>query len=203
MQIWPCQRRRKCVKLYIIRFNLMDVGVYITLWLLWTKRQCHKPNQCSVGKTYFQHIEKNWCRHFLTCDFSNFYALQKKTNGIFGIPRKILVRNACYLCKNIDLKICPYLTWPPSSQVKWRDTVKGLSPSIFVSKIAQKTFIAPHVCNFYFIATCCNLTLTSTFLTMPFSLMQYTLWTSAQHFGWVWPLCSQSKRPESPKCENA
>ena len=49
--------------------------------------------------------------------------------------------------------------------------------------MAQKTCVAQHVCDFYFIVTFCDLTLTLTFLSMPFMLMQYPSWTFTQHFG--------------------
>ena len=85
-----------------------------------------KANQCHIGfgiglpqskpivrsESYFWYMAKNLWRHFLTCDFSKFYASQRKTYGIFGILRKFLASIMFFLCKNIVLKIGPYLTWP-------------------------------------------------------------------------------------------
>ena len=38
-------------------------------------------------------------------DVWEFFTSHKKTYEIFGILRKFCVRNMCFLCKNIDLKI--------------------------------------------------------------------------------------------------
>ena len=103
------------------------------------------------------------------------------------------------------------LTWPwpdleltsIKSQIGWSHRVKWLSPLRSACKMTQKTCVARHVCDFYFIVTFCDLTLTLTFLSMPFMLMQYPSWTFTHHFGWVQALCSPSNRPGAPKCENA
>ena len=70
------------------------------------------------------------------------------------------------------------LTWtdPFKSHVGWRHRVKWLSPSILHARWPRKH--APHgMFVTYFIVTFCHLTLTLTFSSMPFVLMQYHLWT--------------------------
>ena len=107
---------------------------------------------------------------------------------------KILIRRCDLIWPDLDLISV-------KSQVGWRHRVKWMSLSVSACKMAQKTCVARHVRDFYFLVTFSDLTLT--FSRKPFVLIQYPLWTFTQHFEWVWALCIPSNRPGSPKCENA
>ena len=95
------------------------------------------------------------------------------------------------------------LTWPPS-KVNFDDFIGSNDHHyryVGTRKITQKTCVARHVCDFYFLVTFCWPGL---------DLFRYDLCTLAvsfsyiyQHFVWVWALCCPSNQPYSPKCENS
>ena len=51
--------------------------------------------------------------YFLDFVGSPTYRLKKKSSGISGILQKLKIRTLCFLCRNIDLKIRPYLACLP------------------------------------------------------------------------------------------
>ena len=77
--------------------------------------------------------------------------------------------------KNIDLKIWRF--WPDldltfgKSKLWWLHRVKCPSLSISTCNMTQKTCVARHVCDFYFLVTFCDLTLTLS--GMIFVIMHY------------------------------
>ena len=103
---------------------------------------------------------------------------RRKTNDIIGIPRKLWGRNTCAFCVEIFIWKFDLTFWPDldlisiKRQIGWRCRVKWLSPSISACKMIQKTCVAQHVCDFYFIVTSCDLTFTLTFSSIPFILMR-------------------------------
>ena len=80
-----------------------------------------------------------------------------------------------FKCKNIDLKIWPF--WHDfqlisvKSNLWWPHRFKWPSLSISTRKMTQKTCVARHVCDIYFLATPCDMTLTLP--GMNFVLTQY------------------------------
>ena len=102
--------------------------------------------------------------------------------------------------KNLTLFAWP---WPLTSdkiQFGLRHRINWLSASISPCQMTQKTCFTPRVCDFYFMVTFCELTLSSTFcpsyLAVSFLDIYPALWASLTSY------CSPSNRPESPKGEN-
>ena len=86
-------------------------------------------------------------------------------------------------------KNIPCLTWI-KSQIGWRHSVKCLLPSIYACIMTQKTCVARHVCDFHFIVTFCDLTLTLTFLTLVsvgrlVHSMSFFFWNGWRTTGWI------------------
>ena len=92
--------------------------------------------------------EKLW-HDFLTCTAWDFFTstIEEKTHDIFGILRKLWVRNMCLLCKNIDVKICPF--WPDldltSVKIKlWYDGIGSNDPHYRYLRVKWPRKHAPH-----------------------------------------------------------
>ena len=107
-----------------------------------------------------------------------------------------------YWFENLTLFDLALTTDLDKIQVGLRHRANWLSTSISASKMAQKTCVTPHVCDF-FMVTFCDLTLSSTFCkdalrtyAVSFLDIYPALWASLTSF------CSPSNRPESPKGEN-
>ena len=85
------------------------------------------------------------------------------------------------------------------SQVGWRHSVQWLSLSISACKMTQKNMCRAACLRLLFYG---GLLWPDLDVDLLYVLTRYSFWTSIQHFGWVWPLCIPSNRPESPKGEN-
>ena len=157
--------------MYIIRHFLIRQGSLYHFKATLDQKAISKLTLRS--KKLFLVYDKNWWRHFVTCDFLVLRIVEENKCHIWNL-RKFWARNKCFSCPDIHLKIWPYLTWPwPVLRQKllWMKPYKGQ----MTVTMTQKTCVARHVCNFYFIVTFCDLTLT--FISMPFVLMQHPLWT--------------------------
>ena len=88
---------------------------------------------------------------FWLLSFWEFYIPRRKPIiGISGVLRKLWVRNMRFLCKNIDLKVWPCLTWPLSKGTFDDAIVKLPSLAISTCKMIPKICVARHNCDFYF-----------------------------------------------------
>ena len=75
-------------------------------WLPWTQPMLRTKNM------FVLYSEKGRTSMFCLRFVWELYASKKKTNGILGMLSKFWTRNKCFLCQNIDMKNCNYLTWP-------------------------------------------------------------------------------------------
>ena len=144
-----CQRRRNCVNLYIIRLVLMGQGC-LNYFVVILDQKAVATNQTNapLEKKYFLCITRKLMTSFFWLGFFKVLRIVEVNYWHIWISEEILSK------KHVIFM-----------QKYWTEnlTFKTLSPSISVCKMTQKTCVARHVCDFYFIVTFCGLTLALTF----------------------------------------
>ena len=107
-----CQRRRNSVKMYIIRLVLMGQGC-LCYFVVTLDQQGTSTNHTDATFCFFFVIySEKLMTSFFHLPFSEVLRIVEENLWHIWNPNEILSKKHVLLCKNFDLKIWPFFTWP-------------------------------------------------------------------------------------------